>query len=69
MESTKEGSLFGQLEWPILAVAEGDGLVILNSLTGCLLVKEGRAKRDLGPVHTGTQSFRSIFVPVSGTQK
>ena len=22
-----------------------------------------------GPVHTGTQSFRSIFVPVSGTQK
>ena len=25
--------------------------------------------RFLGPVHTGTQSFRSIFVPVSGTQK
>ena len=23
----------------------------------------------LGPVHTGTQSFRSIFVPVSGTRK
>ena len=22
-----------------------------------------------GPVHTGTQSFRSTFVPVSGTQK
>ena len=25
--------------------------------------------RILGPVHTGTRSFRSIFVPVSGTQK
>ena len=48
MESAKEGSLFGQLEWPILAVAEGGGWVILNSLAGCLLVKEGRAKRDLG---------------------
>ena len=28
-----------------------------------------QSKANLGPVHTGTQSFRSIFVPVSGTQQ
>ena len=29
----------------------------------------GYVLQILGPVHTETQSFRSIFVPVSGTQK
>ena len=41
MESVKEGSLFGQLEWPILAVAEGRGWVDFE-LTRSLLVGERR---------------------------
>ena len=41
MESAKEGSLFGQLEWPILAVAEGGGWVDFEP-TRRLLVGERR---------------------------
>ena len=40
-----------------------------NSENGRLIVTKGQITPHIDPVHTGTQSFRSISVPLSGTQK